>query len=457
MSHSNESVPTDNLDSSVPTLKDDNYSEWHSAMEAFLLIRDLDGIVDGTDIAPSNLVQLAIYNKRCKFLAGFIRLKLSRRIEELLVNDSDRKDPIALWKSITAHFASTKARNRQRVFSTLFTLACDESDLQKFITDIRRTLNELAATGVKTNNEMMAYFILYLFPESCSYLKTLIIYGAELVNQTLTIDMVLNHLQQNLNDRKLSLNHFATNSAPFVRRNGPFNRWPVCSKGNHNPDTAHTESQCFQLHPELKQPCNTAAALAFSNLPSATPPAMTSDLLAVIDKKMGKNDYVLDSGASMRMYRNQSDFKTYSECSEEAFLADGTPVKVGGRGTVVTRNKHAELTYTDALRIPSLTSNLISLSYLFPKGCQLVNCGSEKFEMRKDDKTLVDRNIIECIFIINSSPNKFTLQSAFSTLIVVRFTKTLFVKSEPLILETFQTGIVYDPYFWVKCLKKINK
>ncbi|KAG0149156.1 hypothetical protein CROQUDRAFT_40318, partial [Cronartium quercuum f. sp. fusiforme G11] len=102
------------------------------------------------------------------------------------------------------------------VFSSLFNLCCDKSNLQKFIFDIKRTLNELAAMGVKTDEEMIAYFVLHLLPESFSNLKTVITHGAELVDQTLTVDSILNHLQQTINDKKILVPDNNPPSSVFV-------------------------------------------------------------------------------------------------------------------------------------------------------------------------------------------------------------------------------------------------
>ncbi|KAG0149668.1 hypothetical protein CROQUDRAFT_131073 [Cronartium quercuum f. sp. fusiforme G11] len=263
---------------------------------------------------------------------------------------------------------------------------------------------------------MIAYFILHLLPESFSHLKITITHGAEITDQALTISTVLNHLQQFINDKKVTSS--SSSNTAFSARCSSSNQWPTCSKGKHNPDTTHSEAQCFQLHPDLKnknKQSHTTATVTTnppqSSSPILTPPAMTSYLLAVVEKKTNncKKSEVLDSSASTPMYRDKSNFKTYSECSETVYLADRTPVKVEGHGTVISRSKHAELTYTNALHIPSLTCNLISLLYLFGKGCHLINCGEKRFEVQKEGKILLDGNIKDGIFIINASPGKSPL------------------------------------------------
>ncbi|KAG0147263.1 hypothetical protein CROQUDRAFT_91705 [Cronartium quercuum f. sp. fusiforme G11] len=84
--------------SSVPLLTKDNFSEWHDCIEAFKLVKDLDGIVDGIEPVPSTPTLLTAYHKRCKFLVGFLLPKMGPQLQQLLVNDSNKKDPIALWR-----------------------------------------------------------------------------------------------------------------------------------------------------------------------------------------------------------------------------------------------------------------------------------------------------------------------------------------------------------------------
>lgn len=331
--------------SSIPILGEDNFSTWLMSIEAYFTMKDLDGILDGSERVPEDPSLLPNYLKRCKQIAGMLILKLSDRNRELLVNNINKKDPALLWSSINSHYASTEARNQARVFTKLFSLKCHEEDLSSFISAAKKILNELSAIGVKTDDSLIAFFLLYLLPDSMSNVKDLVIHGASITNTNLTVDAVLKHLQNTISDKKIS-STTSQSSALTVRQQSSTSRdWPVCSNGVHNPLTAHNESNCWQLHPEKKTThSNRAKKTANSAVPATSqslplPPAMTFHLLAIFNLKRAVNviESLLDSGASVPMFAKREFFKTYSDVTEDVTLADGSVIQAIGSGSVVLR------------------------------------------------------------------------------------------------------------------------
>lgn len=406
--------------SSFPNLSDDNWGTWFSAMESYFLIKDLDGILDESEPIPppSDLVGSRNFAKRKKHIAGIIGLKLSDPIRELLVTDLNRRDPVALWNDIKAHFASTKARNRGRVFTKLFSLSCVGTEISDFITTAKKTLNELSSIGVHTDNEMIAHFLLHLLPAQLEAFKDMVIYTAEATDTPLAVNSVINLLQQHVNDKKTQISSSGPSTALAAVNNsspsGPISRFkqPICVNGQHNPATQHTSSRCWQLHPELRNSRNPTAANSVLTASSAnevahpTPPVMTTFLLAAFSKTSSKVETLLDSGASSPMFKEKDDLKTYSSHSEEVSLADGTLIKTEGQGSVDMKDTNSQLLLSNCLHIPSLAHNLISLSHLVKKGCQLYYIGNDKFEVRKDGKKVFGGFIRNGIFVLNVTIGK---------------------------------------------------
>ena len=408
-----------NLDSTsasnFPNLTDENWGTWFSAMESYFLIKDLDGILDESEQAPppSDLAGTRTYAKRKKHIAGIIGLKLSDPIRERLVSDSNRRDPVALWNDIKSHFASTKARTRGRVFSKLFSLSCAGNDISDFITSAKKTLNELSAIGVQTDSEMISHFLLHLLPPHLESFKDMVIHTAEFTDKALSVDSVINLLQQHVNDKKTqgvaSSSSTALAASTNTTSSGPLGRFkqPICTNGQHNPATQHAPTRCWQLHPELRNartPKTENSAVTSSSASEIThpaPPVMTTFLLAAFSKTSSKVETLIDSGASSPMFKDKDDFKTYSTHVEDVSLADGTVIKTNGRGSVEMQDTHSHLSLTNCLHIPSLSHNLISLSYLVKKGCQLFYIGNDKFEVRKENKKVFGGIIKNGIFVLD--------------------------------------------------------
>lgn len=139
---------------------------------------------------------------------------------------------------------------------------------------------------------------------------------------------------------------------------------------------------------------------------------MTTFLLAAFSKNSTKVESILDSGCSTPMFREQDDFKTYSQHVEGVSLADGTEIQSQGLGSVQLQTAGSNLLLSSCLHIPALAHNLISLSYLVKKGCQLVYLGNDQFEVRKDSKKVLDGVIKNGIFVLNVSNGKPTLSAS---------------------------------------------
>lgn len=129
---------------------------------------------------------------------------------------------------------------------------------------------------------------------------------------------------------------------------------------------------------------------------------MTFHLLAIFNLKRTVNviKSLLDSGASVPMLAKREFFKTYSEVKEDVTLADGSVIQAIGTGTVVLRCESREITLSNCLHIPTLTNNLISLSHLYTKGCQLFYLGNNLFEVRLNGSRLLHGSIQDGIFIL---------------------------------------------------------
>ena len=118
--------PNSETGSSIPVLELHNHHQWSGAMMSYFLEHNLDGIVDGTEPCPD----ISLPTERSNWIlsqkkaAGFISRKMDSRNRDLLINDSNRKDPEAIWMAIRNEFSSKKARNRSRLFTAFLSLNC---------------------------------------------------------------------------------------------------------------------------------------------------------------------------------------------------------------------------------------------------------------------------------------------------------------------------------------------
>ena len=71
------------------------------------------------------------------------------------------------------------------------------------------------------------------------------------------------------------------------------------------------------------------------------------------------------------MCLNQASFTNYIHGIFSIYLGDLTPIKVEGQGHVTLRLQGSSVTFTNVLHVPSLTTNLLSVSALLSKGCKV--------------------------------------------------------------------------------------
>lgn len=363
-----------------------------------------------TDTAGAKL-----FESSKKHLAGIIGLKLSDQIRELPVTDTNCRDLVSLWRDIKAHFASTKARNRGRVFSKLFSLTCAGTDISDFICSAKNTLYRLSAIGVSTNSEMIRHFLLHLLPLNFETFKDMMIHTAEVTDKSLSVNSVIKLLQQHINDKHIqglnsSLNTVLTAQNLSFGPTGRFKQL-ICANSKHNSATQNSPDRFWQLHPKLRptkssNAGNSDVLTSAGNFITPTPPAMTTYLLAAFRKTSTNIETILDSGVSTPMFCSQGNFKTYSDHIKAVHLADGNEITTQEIGSLELMGKNSTLELTNYLHIPTLAHNLISLSYLFKKGCQLVYTGHDKFEVQKNFKPILDGVIKNIIFVLEESVGK---------------------------------------------------
>lgn len=235
---------------SIPILELHNHHQWSGSIMSYFLEHNLNGIVDGSEPCPETTspTERANWILRQKKAAGFISQKMDSRNRDLLINDTNRKDPQAIWISIKNEYSSKKARNRSRLFTAFLTLNCRDGNLRQVTSEFRQITSQLADIGVTLDDDLLAHYLLHLLPEAHKTTKTVIVTTAESSDTALTMAGVLSHVDELVKDNNSTP---STTSALATTKTGRYADRPRCTNGVHNPDTAHDESKCFQLHPEL--------------------------------------------------------------------------------------------------------------------------------------------------------------------------------------------------------------
>lgn len=134
-------------------------------MQSYLLVHNLDGIVDGSEAQPtttaSESANWLLWQKKA---TGFIAMKLDASNRDLFLSPDNRRNPKALWDAIQLEYASKKARNQSRLFTRFLSLNCNDGNLSKYVNSFREITREMANSGVHLDDDLLAHMALHHLP-----------------------------------------------------------------------------------------------------------------------------------------------------------------------------------------------------------------------------------------------------------------------------------------------------
>ncbi|KNZ48371.1 uncharacterized protein VP01_5717g1, partial [Puccinia sorghi] len=213
--------------------------------------------------------------------------------------------------------------------------------------------------------------IIQKLPESLSHSKDTLF-----AKRPLTCDVVKEHLQAKISDSTTIniLESITVKTESALAATTIF-----CSNGIHNPATSHTESKCWQLHPELKKSLRRSgkkqakAAITGNNSDSSSTVPSDSCYFSVSKQQAysaySKTTMFLDSGCSDHLFPKKEFFTGYKPMSSQIEIANRKSIKIEGSGYVEINDSHGALIKVKALHVPRIVQPLISKGRLFCKGC----------------------------------------------------------------------------------------
>ncbi|MBW0491905.1 hypothetical protein O181_031620 [Austropuccinia psidii MF-1] len=229
-------------------------------------------------------------------------------------------DPMALWTSIDKYYQPKTNQNQttylKRIFSTHI-----QKDLVVAMWTIRNLPEEYKTIGE-------------LWLKKCEIEKV-----TPLLKDT--IEELHAYLVRTEDDE-------ATEKALAAQRNKNKSKYKTrnrCSNAYHNPSAQHYEEECWKLHPEKR-------------------PKFDKPVKALLAKKnpSAVSSFVLDSGATTSMVNQLEFFQSIEMKDQEIELADGSIIKALGCVTIQLEFQNIILTFSNMLYIPSLATNLISMT-----------------------------------------------------------------------------------------------
>ncbi|KAI7956145.1 hypothetical protein MJO29_007544 [Puccinia striiformis f. sp. tritici] len=126
------------------------------------------------------------------------------------------------------------------------------------------------------------------------------------------------------------------------------------------------------------------------------------NFLKMVTLNRNNSVFILDSGATTSMFNSVSSFPSYQGIHDHVYLANGDKAKAIGQGTASIELPHAILQLKNSLLVPSLTSNLISLSAFIKNNYTLKSGGGNEFILADElDVPVITGSLADGNFIIH--------------------------------------------------------
>lgn len=367
---------------SVPKLKGrENYSEWCFAAENYLV---LEGTLNSIKCEESKPAVSAEIDAKT-------RAKLILTIDpSIYVHIKEVASTKELWDKLKSLYDDSGFTRKICLLRNLISIRLEScTSMNSYVTQLVETGQKLAGTGFNINDEWIGSLLLAGLTENFSPM----IMAIEHSGMKITTDAIKSKLLDM--ESKVGGN----DSAAF----GIFKhkkRWSQHKKNDKPIDngvkyggqlSAQTSNmsvsnakkiQCFkckQMGHYRNQCMNTRNSTEMERKQTN---AFSAVFLSGI---YSKSDWYIDSGASVHLTTNEDWIKnaSYNQCTKEIIVANNNkvPVKCSGNVqiTTCTDNCNFDVTVEEVMCVPSLTTNLLSVSQLIKKGNRVIfrDCACE--------------------------------------------------------------------------------
>jgi hypothetical protein len=357
----------------ISKLTEDNYRSWAQQLRWILDEKELLGIVEGTERAPSQgggmssedyEASLASYNKRMKKARSTIGASVSTSVMTYI---EGMDNPAEMWRELGDRYnPKSQATLLQVVREFMMARKEDSISMEHHLQRVQRLKRQVEEQGEKISDTIYNSVLLNGVPES--YRIAVSILESQ---DNLTPNIIINRLLEESrkqygsgnNDVKMAL--FSASARLDQKKDKKNLKCIGCGK------TGHVDSDCWVKHPEKRPVKN-------GNKGKKKRDGETKFAMSAVSKGSGSRTehWYLDSGASEHFSPHRHLFTDFKEMGNPCKIttAEGTAFGTG-IGTiiipVIASNTINILQLENVIYAPNMDSNLLSLTTLYDRGYEI--------------------------------------------------------------------------------------
>lgn len=382
---------------SVPRLKGrENYDEWAFAAQNFLVLEGLQHCIQepgahGVNISETagsteTAAEKAAREAKEKLEDEKAKAKLVLTIDSsLYVHIKGAKTAIELWTQLKQMFDDSGFTRRISLLRTLISTRLENCDsMNHYINQIVETSQRLRGTGFNIDDEWTGSILLAGLPEK--YMP--MIMAIEHSGIAITTDAIKSKLLDMESDVKVGVGAFYVKKKTTGKTEKKIQCYGCKEFG-------HYKSKCTKFKKSSDRKNETKTESAFN--------------VVFLTGEYTKTDWFVDSGASVHLVGDESLFckKRSVYDTRHITVANKTTIPVAGCGdvriTTVVEDELHNIKIQNALYVPDITTNLLSVSQLIKNGNKVIFKKQCCKIYNQNDKLVAIANLIDGVYKLNIS------------------------------------------------------
>ena len=395
----------------VVPLNSSNYSTWKIQCKMALVKEGLWGIVNGSETAPTEAVQLVTFTARKDKALATIVLAVEPKL--LYLVGADPTDPAVVWKALADQFQRNTWANKLELKRKLFSMRLAEGgSVRDHIKSLTEVYDELSAIDEPVKEEDRVIYLLASLPECYNVLVTALEASADIPSLSVVTERLL-HEETKMKSRSdqtslegaLTVRGKKRLRCHFCNRPGHFKKdceefAKVKEQNKHKKDceeSAKVKEQNKPAHARMKSKMGAFKVTISAEGENSSDSENTGLVVqhAMSADSNAHDQWIFDSGATCHMCNSKAMFSEVHPLRNpiNVTLGDGRNLKATGRGKVtltlkVSHDKTKQCTLHDVLLVPDLAYNLLSVTAASKRGKNTTFCRS-RCEIRDSKSKLV--------------------------------------------------------------------
>ena len=353
-----------------------NYESWSQFVEAALMGQDLIGHITGETVRPtasSDAKANGEWLRRDRKARAIIMLAVTADIINHVHKDMTAKE---MWDKLATQCRRNDSATMASLIEQLVTTRLrDAETVDKHISVMGTIRTQLANMGKPIDDTVSAVLLLLSVPREVPqweiFVRTHTASTATLTWDNVSAAMRAEASLQRQREHTLARSSsdvavvaYATSTRPGQRQSTPHRSGRrYCTHCNRK---GHVIETCWALHPELRKQREPTASTEYAMAVTVGNADDSSDSIP------GVGLWHVDSGASSHLTGNRAWFTELHQCVPcTVTVADRGTLTCTQRGTVVLGTQRGRITVRNALYVPSLAVNLLSVSAIVNTGMRV--------------------------------------------------------------------------------------